>query len=48
MLNAPDRTKSQDASLKPYQKPTLVKGPVLSAVTAEDQRVSGIPSDNLP
>ena len=42
MLSASDRAKLQDGALKPYKKPTLIKGPVLSAVTAEDQTVSGI------
>jgi hypothetical protein len=46
MLSASDRAKLQDGALKPYKKPTLIKGPVLSAVTAEDQTVSGIPPIN--
>jgi len=31
-------------STKQYRKPTLIKGPVLSSVTAA-QTISGIPSD---
>jgi len=27
---------------KPYRPPTLVKGPILSAVTAADGKVSGV------
>ena len=32
--------------LKQYAKPTLIKGPVLSAVTAM-QTISGVPSDGF-
>jgi hypothetical protein len=45
MLSASDRAKSQSAAPKPYQKPTLVKGPMLAQVTALDGRISGIPQD---
>jgi hypothetical protein len=30
---------------KPYEKPTLTKAVVLSAITAADSKVSGVPSD---
>jgi hypothetical protein len=45
MLNAPDGAKSQDAALKRYQKPTLVKGPMLAQVTADTATVSGLPQN---
>jgi hypothetical protein len=44
MLKASDRAKQQNDVLKPYNKPSLVKGPVLSTVTAEPT-LSVIPSD---
>ena len=36
-----NKTPSQIAAIKPYQKPTLTKGPVLAAVTAIPKSVSG-------
>jgi hypothetical protein len=41
MLDKPDSSKSQRAAPKPYERPTLAKGPVLAAVTAL-QTVSGV------
>jgi hypothetical protein len=46
MLSVPDRPKTQDASVKRYQKPTLVKGPMLAQVTADTAKVSGISQDS--
>ena len=34
MLDKPDRSKSQRAAPKLYERPTLAKGPVLTSVTA--------------
>jgi hypothetical protein len=34
MLEKPDSSKSQRTTPKPYERPTLAKGPVLAAVTA--------------
>jgi hypothetical protein len=42
-LDKSDRAKLQAAAPKPYQRPTLVKGPVLTNVTATT--LSPIPSD---
>jgi hypothetical protein len=41
MLDKPDSSKSQHAAPKPYERPTLAKGPVLAAVTAQTS-VSGV------
>ena len=41
MLDKPDNSKSQRTEPKPYERPTLAKGPVLAAVTASDGAVSG-------
>ena len=43
MLDKPDSSKSQRADPKPYDKPTLAKGPVLAAVTADSAPLSGVP-----
>jgi hypothetical protein len=48
MLNASESAKPQDHALKPYQKPTLIKGPMLTSVTAAPTKVSGIGSDGSP
>lgn len=42
MTCKPDETNSRTTTLKRYQKPTLTRGPVLSAVTAA-KTVSGTP-----
>ncbi len=42
MSNKSDSAKLQVPSLKPYSKPTLVKGPVLTNVTSTDSTVSGV------
>jgi hypothetical protein len=34
MLDKPDNSKSQRTEPKPYERPTLAKGPVLTSVTA--------------
>jgi hypothetical protein len=43
MSNKSDPAKATVGTSKPYTKPTLVKGAVLSAVTANLTRVSGTP-----
>ena len=43
MLQKSDGSKSLRTASKPYQKPTLVKGPVLTTVTATVKSVSGLP-----
>jgi len=45
MLQKSDDVKLLRTASKPYQKPTLVKGPVLTHVTA-DTAVSGAPNVN--
>jgi hypothetical protein len=45
MLQKSDGSKSLRTVSKPYQKPTLVKGPVLTTVTALVKSVSGVPGD---
>jgi hypothetical protein len=47
MLQQASKVSSQAAPLKPYQKPTLSKGPLLAAVTAA-VTVSGAPSKPAP
>jgi len=47
MLRKSDGAKSQVAAPKRYHKPTLAKGPTLSAVTAAGSAVSGISQDQL-
>jgi hypothetical protein len=44
MSGKPNSVKTE--SPKPYEKPTLTRGVVLSAVTAAAPTVSGIPSDS--
>jgi hypothetical protein len=46
MLSTSDRANKQGAAPKPYQKPTLVKGPRLAQVTADTAKVSGISQDS--
>jgi hypothetical protein len=43
MQNEPDRAVSRIEPRKPYRKPTLLKGPVLSNVTGA-KSISGVPS----
>jgi hypothetical protein len=45
MLGKHGREKSQVVAPKPYLKPTLVKGPVLTNVTAETTVSGRLPSD---
>jgi hypothetical protein len=42
MLGKSDNSKSQVAAPRPYQKPNLVKGPLLANVTAVPKTVSGV------
>ena len=44
MVQKSDASKSLRTASKPYQIPTLIKGPVLTTVTAIPKSVSGVPS----
>jgi hypothetical protein len=46
MLDKPDSSKSQRAAPKPYERPTLAKGPVLASVTAMPASPSGAISND--
>ena len=46
MPDASDNSKSQLAASKTYRKPSLVKGPVLTNVTANKSVSGSIPSDS--
>lgn len=39
------RERDVSGARKPYKTPVIAKGPVLSAITATDTHVSGVPAD---
>ena len=45
MLDKPDSSKPQRAAPKPYERPTLAKGPVLAAETAQTSVSGGVSTD---